>query len=506
MDDLWGNAWGSPEDDAKPTTWTVSEKPRNDDLQEDDLATPSWSTGPGIRWDEPSDTQTSLWSNANAHHTAQDRPLENSYGDIPLGNSRLAEPQGDNNNTLELPVEPESHSFSPPSPRAQRSDITAASPSREPDRELSPSPTPSSPSRSPEPEPEPSPSSSLDAFGTFTIGAEYSDTAPFPTLGGPLGGQIDDNEWGSPWGSESKDAEEGSAQVASDEWESAKLRQLEMDRQVVSNSFSPYLPCLTTVFTFHLRSHRSYYRRFFSISRRFRRTLGQKLRMRPRKTGRGDVVLVWILMGCKSMTFCSLSYLLHMCSDNLLLRYVPALTLPQLLPSGKTFTAKAMADAVKLSRNTALARTSPMSTLLTSKGSTAWETSVKSRTEKPVDEVPSGWRILEKDSKKDEKAEDRVKKPTGLLASFWSRRTTSLSSSPASQERSNASPDVTAPENTHPAQTLVKRSSVESVKISPITVTPPRTPPQPTPAPASSQVRVASLSSSLSLAFPPLIL
>ncbi len=249
MDDLWGNAWGSPEDDAKPTTWAISEKPRNDDLQEDDLAMPSWSTGPGIQWDEPSDTQTSLWSNANPHHTVQDRPLENSFDEIPLRNSRLAEPQGDNNSTVELPVEPESHSFSPPSPRAQRDDIAAPSPSREPDRELSPSPTPASPSPSPSPSPEPSPSSSLDAFGTFTIGAEHSDTAPFPTLGGPLGGQIDDNEWGSPWGSVSKDAEEGSAQAASDEWESAKLRQLEMDRRVVRNSFPSYLPCLTLVCT-----------------------------------------------------------------------------------------------------------------------------------------------------------------------------------------------------------------------------------------------------------------
>src|SRR6266403_430616 len=119
-----------------------------------------------------------------------------------------------------------------------------------------------------------------------------------------------------------------------------------------------------------------------------------------------------------------------MCSDSLLLRYVPVLTLPQLLPSGKTFSAKAMADAVKLSRNTALARTSPMSTLLAAKGSTAWETSVKSRTEMPVDEVPSGWRILDKDPKKDEKAGDKVKKSTGLLAFFCGTRTTDRKSYP----------------------------------------------------------------------------
>ena len=232
---------------------------------------------------------------------------------------------------------------------------------------------------------------------------------------------------------------------------------------------------------------------------------GQKLRIRPRKTGRGDCILVWMLMDCEFTTFCCISYLLYMYSDALFLRYVPVLTLPQLLPSGKSFSAKAMADAVKLSRNTALARTSPMSILLAAKGSTAWETSVKSRTEMPVDEVPSGWRILEKDPKKDEKAGDRVKRSTGLLASFWSRRaaTPSLPSNPPSQEQSNPSPDATAPENAHPVQTLVQHSSMESVKISPVTVTTSQTPPQSSPAPASSQVRVAPLSSSLSLALPP---
>ena len=273
MDDLWGNAWGSPDDDASATTWPSSKKPQNDDHQEDDLAVPSWSTGPGIQWDQPSDTQSPLWS--NAHHTAQDWSIEHPYGDISLENSRPAEPPGDlpedKNSKAESPIEPESHSFPPPLPRAQFDDITAHSPSRELDEELPPSPTPSSPS------PEPSPPSSPDAFGTFTIGAEHSDTAPFPTTGGSLGGQIDNNEWGSPWGSVSKDVDEESAQFASDEWESAQLRQLEMDRRVVRMSFFSLHPCLTTVCT--CESRRSYYRRFFFTWRSLQRTLGQKLRM-----------------------------------------------------------------------------------------------------------------------------------------------------------------------------------------------------------------------------------
>jgi hypothetical protein len=214
--------------------------------------------------------------------------------------------------------------------------------------------------------------------------------------------------------------------------------------------------------------------------------------MWPRKTGRRDGIPVWTLTGCKSVIFCAISPLSHRCSDSLLLRYIPVLTLPQLLPSSRSFTAKAMADAVKLSRNTALARTSPMSTFLAAKGSTAWETSVKSRTEKSVDEVPLGWRILEKDTKKDEKAGDKVKKPTGLLAGLWSRRTPSSPSNPPGQEQSTSTPDATAPENARPVQAL----------DSPVTVTTPASP-QPSPALASSQVRSSSLSSSSSLALPP---
>src|SRR6266851_2563176 len=231
MDDLWGNAWGSPDDPKDERTWSVSEKPRNDDHQEDDLSMPSWSTGPGIRWDEPSNTQDPLWS--NIHHATQDWSLENPYADIPLGISHPPEPPPAHEDfTGELTVESESHS-SPSSPPAPNDDIYTPSPSRELDGEASHSPMPSSATS-----PEPSPPSSPDAFGTFTVGTEHGDTTPIPTIGGSLGGQLGDNEWGSPWGTVSNDADAGSAEGAGDEWESAKLQQLEMDRRVVSSTIS----------------------------------------------------------------------------------------------------------------------------------------------------------------------------------------------------------------------------------------------------------------------------
>jgi len=162
-------------------------------------------------------------------------------------------------------------------------------------------------------------------------------------------------------------------------------------------------------------------------------------------------------------------------SDTLLLRYIPTFTLPQLQSSGQSFTAKAMADAVKLSRNTALARTSPMSKFLAAKGSTAWETSVKSRVEMSVDEVPVGWRILEKDTKKDEKAEERVKKSSGLLAGLWGRRTASSPSTLPSEEQSTPSPTVAVPEDSHAVKALNQDSSMETANPSlPTSQTSPR--------------------------------
>ncbi|KAI0295958.1 hypothetical protein BC826DRAFT_1174887 [Russula brevipes] len=418
MDDLWANAWGSP-DNIKDETTTTSEKPKDDAFQEDDLSMPSWSTGPGIQWNEPSDTQSSLWS-----QPTQDWSLANPYSDIPPAPSRLAELPDDKGPAVELVAEPEPHS-TPSSPQAQ-SDVVSAhapSPSKELDEEVSPSPIPS-PAPSPSPSPPPSPD---DAFGTFTVGTEHSDITPFTTtIGASFGGKLDDNNWDAPWGSAPKEVDGESAHHASDEWESAKLRQLEMDRRVPPELLSQIL--------LHV----------------------EELSNDAWPETQNVVEQDWQKRWHSGMDMAGL--------DNLLLRYIPTLTLPQLLTSGRSFTAKAMADAVKLSRNSAVACTSPMSTFLAAKGSTAWETSVKSRIETSVDEVPSGWRILEKDPKKDEKVDERLKKPAGLLAGLWSRRASSSPNNPPSPRADHATRLHCA--GKYPIQVQSQRSSMESVRSS----------------------------------------
>ncbi|KAH9000303.1 hypothetical protein EDB92DRAFT_485207 [Lactarius akahatsu] len=419
MDDLWGNAWGSPDnvkDERKPVAWSTSEKPRSDDPQEDDLSMPSWSTtGPGIRWDEPSATLSPLWSTGH-HDTQQDWSRDNPYGNIPLGNSSQAElPNDDSSNNLE------SHP-TPPTAQSDDDDMPASPPSAEPELEeevISPQVLSSIPT------PEPSPPPSPNAFGTFIAGAEQGDVVPNPSDRGSLGGQLYADEWGSPWGSMSGVVEDESLQHTDDEWESAKLRQLEMDRRVPPELLSRIL--------LHLEDF-----------------------AKDAWPGIPDEAEAdWQRQWHSGLDFDGL--------DALMPRYVPSLTLPQVPPFGKSFTAKAMADAVKLSRNTALARTSPMSTFLAAKGSTAWETSVKSRIETSVDEVPLGWRILEKEGKKDEKIEE-VRKPTGLLAGLWGRRTSSTTSSIPGTEKSTPSPSSMASESVHSVQTPNQRSSLESVK------------------------------------------
>jgi hypothetical protein len=84
--------------------------------------------------------------------------------------------------------------------------------------------------------------------------------------------------------------------------------------------------------------------------------------------------------------------------------------------------------------------------------------------ETPSDEVPLGWRILEKDHKKDEKAEEKMKKPSGLLAGLWGRRASNAPSNPPLPQQSTPSPSATAPESAHPDPTQDRQTSTDGVK------------------------------------------
>ena len=76
MDDLYNNAWGDPSKPAEDitetvlgarSTWTSPKATTRVEDDEADLAAPSWSTGAGISWDEPSDdTHGFGWSQSES--------------------------------------------------------------------------------------------------------------------------------------------------------------------------------------------------------------------------------------------------------------------------------------------------------------------------------------------------------------------------------------------------------------------------------------------------------
>ncbi|KAI9440542.1 hypothetical protein H4582DRAFT_2074326 [Lactarius indigo] len=297
MDDLWGNAWGSPDDvkdERKPVAWSTSEKSRSDDPQEDDLSMPSWSTtGPGIRWDEPSATLSPLWSTGH-HDKQQDWSLDNPYDDIPLGNSSQAElPNDDSSNDLE------SHP-TPPTTQSDDDDLPASPPLRRTGAR-----------------------GGSDIFSSDIFsGAEQGDIVPNPSERGSLEGQLVPGV-----------VEDESLQHTDDEWESAKLRQLEMDRRVPPELLSRIL--------LHLED--------------FAKDVWPGI---P-----DEAEADWQRQWHSGLDVDGLEALMP--------RYVPSLTLPQ--PKGRPLGKRLLSLALKL----------------------------------PWTEVPLGWRILEKEGKKDEKVEEK---------------------------------------------------------------------------------------------------
>jgi hypothetical protein len=174
-------------------------------------------------------------------------------------------------------------------------------------------------------------------------------------------------------------------------------------------------------------------------------------------------------------------------------RLIPQdLTLPQHVQFSKTFTYKHMSEALRLTRHMDTVRSSPMALYMASKGSTAWETSVKTRPEVLKDDLlPPGWKVIEKEEPTP--ATDSKKKPGGGLLSFFGRRGNAAPSSEANPKllESSVRPVRTPPPGI--ANISSARASVDSIQ-------------SPTGPATSSPVRlsVTESSDSASMPTPPL--
>lgn len=221
MDNPWANGWSNePEipslDDPEPATqsWTASHAyPTSLSGEEADLSAPSWSTGAGMKWEEPSETQGSLWS-----QTTDSGYLDAWGSSTYKGISLTSKPSKDEYVSKE----------SPPLSLVQREETL---PSHSAVQEIT-----ITPPRSPSPRTQsPHLPSSPDAFGNFEtaidaggVGDPWSSRSAFP----PDTEEAD--QWGSAWAAPKVEEEESTEQILPDEWEVAKQRKENMDRQVVS--------------------------------------------------------------------------------------------------------------------------------------------------------------------------------------------------------------------------------------------------------------------------------
>ncbi|KAI0741420.1 hypothetical protein C8Q80DRAFT_1194370 [Daedaleopsis nitida] len=425
MDDLYQNAWSETNDtsatfksDSTPS-WPPH-KPTNSLHEEADLAAPSWSTGTGINWDEPTGSPGFSWSHAEGD--AGWGP--STYEGISLGKSTVKIEQDAVAPDTPPPAAEDDLAFSPPAedvgwgtityeaisfgkpmvevdhvtdltpdaspPTTDYTIVIPASPTT-PTSSVSSSPPQSSPPVIVEPVVVPiydpateSAPHSPDGFGTFESGLTEDDAVPSP------GFALNDAEtdpWGpSAWGSTQVDDQEDEPV---DEWERAKREKAKQDRRVPPELLAEIL------------------RQCEDLAREICPEPAEQEVPSEKDAWRNDR-----RSGMEAVPG------LHALTES----FLPPLTLQPRVRFPEALVAKRMATSVKLTKSLSLARDSPMSHYLAAKGSTAWETSVKKRKEVVEDDVPVGWRIVDKATSTSTTDPAKDKRTGGRLFSFWGRR------------------------------------------------------------------------------------
>ncbi|KAI0766905.1 hypothetical protein BD413DRAFT_567981 [Trametes elegans] len=379
-DELYQNAWtettttipATLKEDPAPA-WTPT-KLTSSYSEEADLAAPSWSTGAGIHWNEPGSPGFS-WSQAEA---------DSGWGSSTYEGISLSKPTTD-----EAPV-----ILSVAEEAKESLDVdTASSTDDTPDSVDSPSPTVPSPTVlepvslvgieiTPALVAPPSP----DGFGSFETGFHEEESVQSPSFALP-GAQTD------PWGSSAwAEAEPEESDEPEDEWERARQVKAKLDRRVPPELLEDIL--------------------------RQCEELGRDICPDPEETaaGEGSWRDDWRtgLDGVPGL-------------NALMDSFLPPLSLQGPIRFPQASVAKKMASCVKMTKNLPLARGSPMAHYLAAKGSTAWETSVKEQKDAIEDDIPMGWRIVEKAPTAASLDGAKDKKPTGRLFSFWGRRQSQIS-------------------------------------------------------------------------------
>ena len=141
-----------------------------------------------------------------------------------------------------------------------------------------------------------------------------------------------------------------------------------------------------------------------------------------------------------------------------------------------------MNEALKLTRHSTFAGSSPLAKLLASKGSLDWQRSVVSKDDVVPDAAPVGWRVLDKEEHRSTVEEKRPKRGASGLLSFWNRRVPSVPSLP--EEINEASPsrrssngssakDANSPQSTNRDTSPARRSLTSTPPTQPAQQAPP---------------------------------
>jgi len=127
---------------------------------------------------------------------------------------------------------------------------------------------------------------------------------------------------------------------------------------------------------------------------------------------------------------CAPVHIRRILSNDLIETFFPEHTFDPRIPFAKSAVAKEMTKSLRLTRHSAVTRLSPMAHFMRNKGSSSdWEAAVKNRSDVVPDDMPVGWRIVEK--KEGPATPVETKKRSGLFSSFWNRREGSTSSLPS---------------------------------------------------------------------------
>ncbi|KAJ7089693.1 hypothetical protein B0H15DRAFT_266886 [Mycena belliarum] len=461
MDDPWASPWGEPPTTSKRPSAPVL--PLNDVDDEEDITIPSWEA-PAVNWSD----ENSLWG---ARSPALDKfpSWQSPYDDLPLGKPSVSPPTPldapDDVSDTEAPGDSEVASEAEAELALESPAVPPFAPSSFEPSPFEPPPfepvfepsIPLSPTRSPPGSP--------DAFGTFESGLDdlAATSDPWTASHAALASDSADSAWGPAWAPSDIEHEGAAEAPVVDEWEAAKRQKAMQDKHVPPELLASILLQFTE----------------------FASELYPPLPTQPSDPDDYRASRHKALQGIDSL-------------NPTILRILPSdLTLPPPRPFLKSAIAKKTSDALRLSRSAAFVRFSPLSHYGATKGSTAWETSVKRRPEAigEADLLPPGWRILE--TKKDDiSMADKKKTGHGGLLSFFGRRAgtppvvasgegvTPRSSSPASGSSPRASIDSVksgTPSVKSPTNASSAGSAAPSTAVSPTTLTgaPPAPPPPP---------------------------